>query len=209
MTFTPLPQSFYEPSAEIVAPRLLGHWLVRRTLHGLCGGMIVETEAYLHDDPSCHGYGRQTPRNRTMYGPPGRSYVYFIYGNHYCFNTVCQPAGRAEAVLVRAIEASLGEDLMRRHRPVSATHHLTSGPGKLCAALDIGKELDGVDLCDAASPLFIARHPDRERLVRQRGPKVTTTRIGLSIAAHLPLRFYLGGSEFISRKAPRRTGAAK
>jgi DNA-3-methyladenine glycosylase len=163
----------------------------------------VETEAYLHDDPSCHGYGRQTPRNRILYGPPGYSYVYFIYGNHHCFNTVCRPAGCAEAVLVRAIEASLGQDLMRRYRSVSATHQLTNGPGKLCAALDIGHDLNGVNLCDAASPLFIARHADRERVVRQLGPKVKTTRIGLSIAAHLPLRFYLAGSEFVSRKGPK------
>jgi DNA-3-methyladenine glycosylase len=203
MTFTPLPQSFYKPNAAIVARRLLGHWLVRRTPEGPCGGIIVETEAYLHDDPSCHGYGRQTPRNRVLYGPPGYSYVYFIYGNHYCFNTVCQAVGCAEAVLVRAIEPTLGEDLMRRLRPVTARQQLTNGPGKLCAALDIGRELDGVNLCDALSPVIIARHPDRDRVIRQRGPTVTTTRIGLSIAAHLPLRFYLAGSEFVSRKGPK------
>src|SRR5688572_539978 len=91
MTFAPLPQSFYAPSAEAVAPRLLGHWLVRAMPTGFSGGLIVETEAYLAKDPACHGFKRETPRNRSMYGLPGRAYVYFIYGNHWCFNAVCQP----------------------------------------------------------------------------------------------------------------------
>jgi DNA-3-methyladenine glycosylase len=80
MTFTPLPRSFYEAGAEAVAPRLLGHRLVRAIPGGFSGGIIVETEAYLAQDPACHGFKRETPRNRSMYGPPGRAYVYFIYG---------------------------------------------------------------------------------------------------------------------------------
>src|SRR6266404_6771202 len=91
----PLPAAFYKPSAEAVARALLGHWLVRNTPDGPCGGPIVETEAYLVGDPACHGFIGQTPRNASLYGPPGRAYVYLIYGFHYCFNTVCHPRGSA------------------------------------------------------------------------------------------------------------------
>ena len=96
MEFTPLPRKFYEPSAAIVAERLLGHWLIRRTPHGLCGGAIVETEAYLcKDDPACHGAVGETPRNRVMWGEPGFGYIYYIYGNYHCFNAVCHQKGVA------------------------------------------------------------------------------------------------------------------
>ncbi len=195
----PLPRSFYEPSAALVAPRLLGHWLIRRTARGHCGGVIVETEAYLANDPACRGYRRETSRNRSMFGPPGHAYVYFIYGNHYCFNTVCCPEGIAEAVLVRAIEPTLGEGILSANRPVSRPQALTNGPAKFCAAMKIDRELDGADLCDAASPVFVARNPDVERFRREHGPRVTTRRIGITQAADLPLRFYLAGSLYVSR----------
>jgi DNA-3-methyladenine glycosylase len=199
--FEPLSRSFFEPTADVVAPRLLGHWLVRRTPRGLCGGVIVETEAYLQNDPSCHAFNGETPRNRAMYGPPGHAYVYFIYGNHHCVNAVCQPAGCGEAVLIRAIEPALGEDVMRALRPVRSLHELTNGPGKLCAALAIDRQLDGVDLCDASSPLFIVEGPDRKGLVARLGPVTASTRIGISRATDLPLRFCLGGSGFVSRRS--------
>jgi DNA-3-methyladenine glycosylase len=201
MGFTPLPVSYYEPSAKLVAPKLLGHFLVRQTSAGPCGGVIVETEAYLADDPACHGFRRETPRNRAMFGPPGRAYVYFIYGNHYCFNAVCGAAGIAEAVLLRAIEPAFGEALIRANRPVTKLRDLTNGPAKFSEALAIDRALDGEDLCDPASPVFVAANPDWKRVRRQLGPLVTTTRIGITRAAKLPLRFYLGGSEFVSRRA--------
>ncbi|HZM03706.1 MAG TPA: DNA-3-methyladenine glycosylase [Candidatus Saccharimonadales bacterium] len=200
MKFVPLPQSFYEPSAEIVAPKLLGQWLVRHTPQGVCGGPIVETEAYLVDDAASHGFVGETARNRAMYGPPGRAYVYLIYGYHFCVNAVCHPAGRAEAVLIRAIEAELGEAILRVNRPVAETVALTNGPGKLCSAMAIDRQLDGANLCEADSALFIAANPDLARFRKKRGPVITTTRIGIRRAAHLPLRFYLGGSAFISRR---------
>lgn len=200
MEFEPLPAGFYAPTADRVAPRLLGHFLVRRTPEGFAGGVIVETEGYLANDPSCHGYRRQTARNRSMYGPPGRAYVYFIYGNYYCFNAVCAPPGVAEAVLVRAIEPTFGTDWMRANRPVAALRDLTSGPAKFCLALNIARELDGVDLCSTASPLFIARNPEAAAFRRRHGPVITTTRVGLSVAEQWPLRFYLDGSEFVSKR---------
>jgi DNA-3-methyladenine glycosylase len=108
-------------------------------------------------------------------------------------------------VLVRAIEATFGEDWMRAQRPVHDRHQLSSGPGKLCSALDIDRSLDGADICDAKSPLFVARNPEQKQFLLQQSPMVTTTRIGISRAAELPLRFYLAGSPFLSRKHPQRT----
>ncbi|HVV70144.1 MAG TPA: DNA-3-methyladenine glycosylase, partial [Verrucomicrobiae bacterium] len=137
MKWTPLPRSFYEPSARLVAPELLGHWLIRRTESGVCGGLIVETEAYLRDDPACHAAPGRTKRNRVMFGPAGHAYVYFIYGAHYCINAVCQPEGSAEAVLIRAIEPAFGVNLMEERRRCSSPRDLTNGPAKLCEAMDI------------------------------------------------------------------------
>ena len=142
-----------------------------------------------------------------MFGSPGHAYVYLIYGYHFCVNAVCQAVGVAEAVLIRAVEAAWGEEFMRKRRPVEATRDLTNGPGKLCQAMDIDRGLDGVDLCDSASPLFIARNPAAEEFQREYGPIVTTTRVGLTRAVDLPLRFYLEGSPFVSRRNSRARGA--
>jgi len=134
-----------------------------------------------------------------MFGPPGHAYVYFIYGNHYCINAVCRPAGIAEAVLIRAIEAEFGKAQMQQRRPVSQTRHLSNGPGKLCQAMAIDRALDGTDLCEPAAPLVIAANPDLKGFLEKHGPTVTTTRIGITRAAALPLRYYLKRSEFVSR----------
>lgn len=207
---TPLPASFYEPSAKLVAPRLLGHFLLRRTPDGMwAGGAIVETEAYLANDPACHGFRRETARNRSMYGPPGRAYVYFIYGNYFCVNAVCARPGIAEAVLIRALEPWCGQDWMRRNRPVGEIRDLTSGPSKLCLALNIERDFDGTDLDCLRSDLLIAKNPELKRFLRERGPMITTTRIGLSVAEHMPLRFYLEGSSFVSKRAQRCAGAER
>ena len=196
----PLPRTFYEASARAVAPRLLGHWLVRNSPHGPYGGPIVEVEAYLEGDPASHGYGGERVRNRLMYGPPGRVYVYLIYGFHNCVNAVCRPAGCPEAVLIRAIEAEAGLEWMRQNRATRTDFSLTNGPGKLCQALDIQRKLNGLDLCDASGPLYIARNPAVTRFRKQRGPVGISKRIGITKAAGMPLRFYLMGSPFISRR---------
>jgi DNA-3-methyladenine glycosylase len=199
--FKALPESFYEPSARVVAPQLLGHWLIRNTANGPAGGAIVETEAYLNDDPACHGAPGPTKRNRVLFGGPGHGYVYLIYGYHFCVNAVCRPAGVAEAVLVRAIEPLFGEEFMHRERPISKARELTNGPAKLCQALNILRGLDGINLCDPHSALFIAQNPAVDEFLEKRGPITTTTRIGITRAAALPLRFYLEGSEFVSKRA--------
>jgi DNA-3-methyladenine glycosylase len=201
--FQPLAESFYEPSAAIVAPALLGHWLIHKIARGICGGAIVETEAYLSDDPACHGYGRQTPRNKIMYGPPGRAYVYFIYGNHNCFNTVCHRTGVAEAVLIRAVEPLFGLELMREQRGAVEDLDLTNGPGKLCEAMQIERRHDGANICDGESELLVARNPSLKKFRHDRAPLITATRIGINKAAELPLRFYLAGSAYVSRRSKK------
>jgi DNA-3-methyladenine glycosylase len=198
--FAPLSRLFYQPSADVVAMKLLGHWLIRQTPAGPCGGPIVETEAYLTGDPASHTFRGETKRNRVMWGPPGYAYVYFIYGNHWCFNAVCQPAGIGEAVLVRALEAQFGVELMHEQRAVVRPRELTNGPGKLCEAMAITGTFTGADLCAASSPVFVARNPRRNSFLRARGPVVTTTRVGIAKAAAMPLRYYLSGSEYVSRR---------
>jgi DNA-3-methyladenine glycosylase len=135
-----------------------------------------------------------------MWGAPGYAYVYFIYGNHCCVNTVCRPEGIAEAVLIRAIEPSFGIDIMQSKRKVKRLIDLTNGPGKLCAAMAIDRSLNGVDLCDAHSPLFVGQNPDVGSYLKAAGPVVVSRRIGITKAADLPLRFSLAANPFVSRK---------
>lgn len=197
--FEPLTRRFYEPSAEAVAPALLGHFLLRQTPAGAVGGPIVETEAYMMGDPACHGYIGLTPRNRALFGHPGYSYVYFIYGCHFCVNAVCRPEGSAEAVLIRAIEPLFGVEQLRVQRHARNIQDLTNGPGKLCQALRIDRTLDAVDLCDKASQVFIAKNPGVAAYRKNHGGIEVSPRIGITKAASLPLRFFLPASGFISR----------
>lgn len=202
--WSPLPREFYLPSARLVAPALLGHWLVRRTQAGLCGGRIVEVEAYLsQDDPACHAAPGPTPRNRVMFGEPGHAYVYLIYGLHYCVNAVCRPADIGEAVLIRAIDASLGAPLLHGRRSARTITGLTNGPAKLCEAMEIDRTLDGADLCNPEGRLFIAKNLQAEKWRATTGPVTVGRRVGLTKAAELPLRFYLEGSPFVSSRPAR------
>jgi len=200
MKFKPLPRTLYKPSALVVAPKLLGHWLIHNTPEGPVGGPIVETEAYVKGDAACHAAPGLTPRNQVMFGPPGHAYVYFIYGCHFCVNAVCQPAGLAEAVLIRAVQAEFGLPFLRKRRGMDEPRSLTNGPGKLCQAMQIDRRLNDADLCGRNSELIIAENPEIEEFLKQNGPIVTTVRIGITKAAHLPLRFYLSRNVFVSRR---------
>ena len=200
MNLTPLPRDFFRPTADVVAPALLGHLLVRRVGDVWMGGEIVETEAYLVDDPACHAYGRETPRNRVMWGEYGFAYVFKIYGNYHCFNAVCRPQGRAEAVLIRAIEPTFGVEKMRELRPVAKDVNLTNGPSKLCLALGIGAADNGVAVAASDGDLILAANPDRDAFLQTRAPMIQTTRIGLSKGADWPLRWILAGSKSVSRR---------
>jgi len=185
---------FLRDTAE-VARELLGHYLARETSEGLIKGIIVETEAYLSSsDPACHASRGQTKRNATMFGPPGKAYVYFIYGNHYCFNVVTGLEGKGEAVLLRAVQPVTGEDLMLKYRGNNCSEaNLTSGPGKLCQAFAIDKSFDGHDLGD--KPLYLLENKSAGKI----GAIKATPRIGLSVGKEKMLRYIVEGNKYLSR----------
>ncbi len=191
-----LDAEFYDRPVLEVAPDLIGCVVS----HGDTSGVIVETEAYHHSEPASHAFVGLTPRTRTLFGPPGRAYVYLSYGIHACLNAVCEPAGVGAAVLIRALEPSWGLEEMRARRRVERVEDLCSGPGKLTQALAIELFHNGVDL--AKGPVFISERPsDWEQ------PEVSVDeRIGITKAAELPWRFSAAGSRFLSR--PVRARAA-
>src|ERR1700694_1039498 len=137
-----LPRSFFARSVHQVAPELIGATL----LFDGVGGRIVEVEAYHQSDPAAHSFGGRTPRNAVMFGPPGRAYVYRSYGIHWCLNFVCEPEGSASAVLIRAIEPTVGLPAMRRRRGIADERLLCSGPGRVCEALRITAAHNGLAL---------------------------------------------------------------
>ena len=186
-----LRREFYLQDTVDVARGLLGKVLVHKTAEGILAGRIVETEAYLMDDPACHASRGVTPRNAPMFGPPGHAYIYFTYGMHFCMNAVTAPEGVGEAVLIRAVQPLLGVDLMMERRGTRVITNLASGPGKLCQAFGLGREQGGLDLTEG--PLVIEEGEDVTEII-------TTTRVGIRLAAEKPWRFYQAGSRFISRK---------
>ena len=182
-----LGQKFYNKSTVELAKALLGKYLV----FGELRGKIVETEAYLYrDDPGCHASRGLTSRNAPMFGPAGRSYVYFIYGMYYCLNVVSGKTGEGEAVLIRALEPVLGIEVMQKRRGTTKLENLCNGPGKLTQAFGITGEHNDLSLINGELQI----HGSREK------PEIEISkRVGLSMGQDLELRFFIKGNRFVSK----------
>jgi DNA-3-methyladenine glycosylase len=193
---------------DVVAPTLLGCWLVTDRPDGRVALRLTEVEAYAGDgtDPAAHSHRGPTPRAAVMFGPPGVLYVYFSYGVHWCANVVVGPEGQGSAVLLRAGEVVVGEDLARARRPaVRAARDLARGPARLTQALAIGPDDRDAELLDPSSPVRLHRGPAPASV--SAGP-----RTGITRAADLPWRFWETGAASVSpfrpggrgRRAPAR-----
>ena len=196
-----LKKKFFQRDTITVARELLGCSLVRKDPHSgkRLKGRIVETEAYLGlEDPSCHSFnGQRTGRTKTMYLMGGHAYIYFIYGMHYCFNVVTESTEKPEAVLIRALEPLEGLSEMRKNRGRHNPRDLTAGPAKLCQALNITSELNGIDLEGRSFFLEPRSFPVKE--------PVETRRIGLSQKSDSfwwPLRFFIPDNPYVSQHMP-------
>jgi DNA-3-methyladenine glycosylase len=182
----PLKRAFFARGVLEVAPDLIGVTLL---VDGI-GGVIVEVEAYHHTEPAAHSFHGPTPRNLVMFGPPGVAYVYRSYGIHWCVNFVCEKAGSASAVLIRALQPTHGIPAMRRRRGLHDERSLCSGPGKLCEALGITDKHNGLAL--DAPPIALHARMEKPEIV-------TGVRIGITKAVELPWRYGLKGSKFLSK----------
>jgi DNA-3-methyladenine glycosylase len=186
-----LEADFFARSVHLVARELIGC----RLFYEGCGGTVVETESYERDDPACHAYVGLTKRTETLFGPPGRAYVYLSYGIHSLLNAVAEPEGEAAAVLIRALEPTTGLEEMRARRGERPDAELCSGPGKLTEALGIGLDSNGADL--STEPLLLLPPEPAWN-----GEVVTGPRVGITKAVERPWRFSLARSAFVSRPRP-------
>lgn len=201
-----LNRAFFNRDPRIVSKQLLGKVVVRKQDDKMLAGRIVEVEAYLGaDDAAAHAAAGRTSRNEVLFGPPGHAYVYFIYGVHYCLNISCLPDGDAGCVLIRALQPIAGIEQMAEARGLHLKHPdlttprtlraIASGPGKLCEALQVTRTRDnGKDLLSPSSDLVVVDDGYRVRKVS------TTTRIGISKSAEMPLRYLIDGNSFVSGK---------
>jgi DNA-3-methyladenine glycosylase len=189
----PLAPAYYDRPTEDVARDLIGAILECRSPEGVTRGRIVETEAYLGPhDPACHAAAGLTDRTRTLHGPPGTAYVYFIYGMHWCVNAVTREEGHGSAVLIRALEPLGGLVLMRKRRCVQRHVELTNGPAKLCEAMAIDGRHNGLRL-DRWPIRITAGEPVPD------GRIDTSVRVGIKKAVDWPLRFFELSNPFVSR----------
>lgn len=199
-----LPPGFFGRDTATVARELLGKILVSSAGDTVTGGRVVETEAYLGPgDAGSHAFRGMTPRTSVMFGPPGRTYVYFTYGNHHMLNLITEHEGKAGGVLIRAIEPLLGLEEMERRRHGRPVKELTNGPGKVAAALGVDLSDYGHELGKGKVAVYDAPQPPEAVGV--------SGRVGLTSGWEEQLRFYLEGNPFVSkgRTGPPRTPASR
>lgn len=189
-----LPRSFFARPSPEVGPDLLGRILVRRLSDGrLLSARIVETEAYQEDDPASHSYRGRTNRTEVMFGPPGHLYVYFTYGMHHCMNVVTGSDGEGSAVLLRAAEPLEGVEEMARRRGTDHPRALCSGPGRLCQALGIARQENGLDLMRGQELWLLEGSPVLPSEID------VGSRVGIRSGTEHPWRFSVHGDRFVSR----------
>ncbi|MGB9662158.1 MAG: DNA-3-methyladenine glycosylase [Moorellaceae bacterium] len=191
----PLPYEFFARDTVTVARELLGTYMAHFSLEGLTVGRVVETEAYLGpEDPACHSARGPTERNAVMFGPAGFVYVYLIYGMYYCVNVTTDKPEIAAAVLLRALQPIAGLELMERRRGTSQVRQLCSGPGRLAQAMGIDRRLNGTSAVEGPIRFYPPLPEDGV-------PEIAAApRIGIRQAADWPLRYYIKGNLFVSRK---------
>ena len=193
-----LSRAFFARDTLAVARELLGQRLVRVLDGRRLAGRIVEVEAYVgEDDQACHARCGRTERNAPMYGPPGHAYVYFVYGMHHCLNVVTGEEGYPAAVLVRALEPLEGIEEMRTRRGGRPDAQLTSGPARLCQALDIDRRFDGGDLCAPDALLFLEEDIPMPDDAVASGPRIGVR--GNEVAIAIPWRFFIPDNRHVSR----------
>ena len=189
-----VPRLFYARPTLEVACDILGKYIVYNGTQGRFSAKVVEVEAYIgEDDPACHAFGGPTRRSEPLFGPPGYSYIYLIYGMYHCFNFVTEPRGRAAAVLLRAAEPDEGLQLMHELSPGKKDTQLLSGPGKFCRSFGLDLNQNCVDL--TSDMLYL------ENRAEPVGEVAVSTRIGISKGTDRPWRFYDKDSQYVSTKA--------
>lgn len=203
-----LPRSFFARPSTEVAPDLLGRVLARKLADGTrLAARLVEVEAYEQGDPASHSYkGRPTARTRVMFGPPGRLYVYFSYGQHFCSNVVTGPDGVGSAVLLRAAQPLEGIEVMAANRGTDDVRLLCSGPARLTQAFGIARAANGTDLVRDLSLILLSGAPLSPRAIGR------STRVGVNVGGERPWRFFERGSSFVSPGrpwTPRRASPAR
>ncbi len=198
--FHKLPETFYQKDVVKIAPKLLGKYFVKKEKQQFLIGKIVEVEAYADKiDEASHSFTGVTKRNKLMFDSGGKLYVYFIYGNHFCCNVVCDKEGVGSAVLIRALEPLKGIEMMVERRfqknEVTAKEflNLTNGPGKICKAFNISKDENGIDLC--SDNIFLV---EGEKILKKN--IAASPRIGIKKSKELLWRFYLKDNPFVSAK---------
>ncbi len=194
MNYNPLPRKFYLKDTVTVSQNLLGKIIVRKIRNKLVTAKIVETEAYIGEhDPACHAYQKITNRSSTLYEIGGMVYVYFIYGNYYCFNVVTEEKGVGCAVLIRAVEPVQGIDTMKKFRPKTRSmYELTNGPSKFCLAFNIDRTLNKEDLL--GKKIFISNPLNKKKF-----EICVSRRIGLNIGKEFQYRFFIKDNPFVTK----------